>query len=296
VHPVSNAKGSITVAAFSRHQELDRCLAAINAARGNRDIQLIVLHQTGFPEVSKVIEKWKKTINVLVTTESQGKTPLSNINLNALLCREIAFKWLLCDWSLGIEEDTEIAPDAISFIEYAYCKHGKNPFFRGVNLGSNEIFNLEMELTYSLVSYGIQGQASMITKKTWDHFNIAKLRRNADKAGLDSMMEHYVKSGFMCTPHNSRYLDSGWNGTHASPDSNDEYYVGLRKSFTQITENTNRTYRRSNYEVNWREDAKPFSITKAYPRFLICKYKHFKYSIIRKLAKQLNIISTRNKI
>lgn len=276
-----NSKGSITVAAFSRHEELDKCLKAIDFARGERDIQLIVVHQLGYPEVSKVIEKWRSRINVLVSTDSQGTSPLSNINMNALLCREIAFKWLRSDWSLGVEEDTEIAPDALSFIEFAYEKYRKNIFFRGVNLGSKEVFHADMETSYNLVSYGIQGQASMITSRTWKHFDVNKLRRNVTKSGLDSMMEHYVKSGFMCTPHNSRYVDNGWNGTHASSNPNDEYYVSLRKSFTHLKGNSVSNYRRSKFQICWREDAHEFSILKAWPRYFLCKFKHLRYLAVR---------------
>jgi hypothetical protein len=273
-------RGSITVAAFSRHVELDKCLKAIDVARGERKIQLIVVHQLGYPEVSKVIENWRTRINVLVSTDSQGTSPLSNINMNALLCREIAFKWLRSDWSLGVEEDTEIAPDALSFIEFAYEKYRKNLFFRGVNLGSKEVFQANMEFSYNLVSYGIQGQASMITSRTWRHFNGNKLRGNVNKSGLDSMMEHYVKSGFMCTPHNSRYLDNGWNGTHASTDPNDEYYVSLRKSFTHVTSNSESNYKRSKFQICWREDAHEFSTLKAWPRYFLCKYKHLRYLVV----------------
>lgn len=281
-------KGSITVAAFSRHEELDKCLKAIDVARGESKIQLIVVHQLGYPEVSEVIEKWRTRINVLVSTESQGTSPLSNINMNALLCREIAFKWLRCDWSLGVEEDTEIAPDALSFVEFAYEKYRKHPFFRGVNLGSKEAFQANMEYSYNLVSYGIQGQASMITSRTWRHFNPNKLRRNANKSGLDSMMEHYVKSGFMCTPHNSRYLDNGWNGTHASADPNDEYYVSLRESFTHLTCTSDSNYTLSKFQINWREDAREFSILKAWPRYFLCKYKHFRYLLVKLIRRKMS--------
>lgn len=282
-------KGSITVAAFSRHDELARSLRAIDVARGDRDIPLIVVHQTGYPEVSKVIDKWRERIDILITTDGQGSSPLSNINMNALLCREIAFKWLLCDWSLGVEEDTEIAPDAISFIEFTYKKYRNNPFFRGVNLGSKEAFRSNMENSYNLVSYGIQGQASMITNKTWSHFNTSKLRKNADKSGLDSMMEHYVKSGFMCTPHNSRYIDSGWNGTHASSNPDDEYYVSLRNSFTKLNLNSSINYIISKYDINWREDAHEFSILKAWPRYFLCKFRHLRF--LAKKQIKMKIIS-----
>jgi hypothetical protein len=189
------AKGSITLVTYSRHKELEACLNAINIARQSRDIPLIVVHQKGFPKVSEVIRKWEDSIDILVTTSAQGSTALENINLNGLLSREIAFKWLMSDWSIGIEEDTVISPDSINFVYHCFEKYNKNPFFRGVNLGSKNPYSKEHEGSYNLVSYGVQGQASMLTQKTWNHFDIKKFYRKISKSGLDSMMEHFVKSG-----------------------------------------------------------------------------------------------------
>lgn len=280
-----NTKGSITVVAYSRHVELDACLKAIDIARQSRDIPLIIVHQKGYPEVDKVLNKWADRIDLLVTTTAQGTTALENINLNGLLSREIAFKWMLSDWSVGIEEDTVISPDAINFVIYCFEKYRKNPFFRGVNLGSKNAYSVDREGSYSLVSYGVQGQASMLTQKTWNHFNIKKFRKKIMKAGLDSMMEHYVKSGFMCTPHNSRYLDMGWNGTHASPNPEDEHYRDLRKSLSKVDSTFIGPYLKQRIEVKWREDAHQFSILMSYPRYLICKIHHFRYLILKFASK-----------
>jgi hypothetical protein len=276
-------KGSITVAAYSRHEDLEKCLNAIIIARGERTIPLIVVHQTGYDKVAKVIEENRKSIDVLLTTKAQGETPLENMNMNGLISREIAFKWMLSDWSLAIEEDTIIAPDAINFIIDCFEKYEGNPYFRGVNLGSKQPYQKDLENVYSLVSYGIQGQASMITRQTWSHYNVKKLRRRLKESGLDSLMEHYVKSGFMCTPHNSRYLDNGWNGTHASTDPDHEHYVKIRESFTQVGSKNQGPYLEQSYALNWRKDALQFSPYMSQIRYLVCKYHHLRYLLRKSL-------------
>ena len=273
----------MTVVAFSRHDELEKCLEAIILARGEKIIPLIVVHQIGYDKVAKVIEKHRRSIDVLLTTKPQGDTPLKNINMNGLISRELAFKWMLSDWSLSIEEDTIIAPDAINFVIECFEKYRSNRYFRGVNLGSKQPFQESLESVYSLVSYGVQGQASMITRRTWSHFNVVKLRSRLHESGLDSMMEHYVKSGFMCTPHNSRYLDNGWNGTHAATDPNDEHYVRLRNSFTRVGCDFMGPYVEKSYAVDWREDSRQFSPFKSQLRYLACKYHHLRYLLRRSL-------------
>lgn len=271
------SRGAICVATYSRAEDLDRCITNIVAARQGKNIPLIVVHQRGFESVSQVIAKWKSEIQVLVQSEAQGRSALENINLNSLLGREIAFMWLQADWCLGVEDDVQISCDAIDFVLEMHKRHSKNPFFRGVNLGSKVSFDESKNGFYSLVRFGIHGQASMITKKTWRHFNVKKLRRKSSVSGLDAMMEHYVKTGFMCTPRNSRYLDNGWNGTHSSPDPNDEHYLRIRESYFDGHTGNPRQYELRKFYAPWRSDSKPFSLLQIIPVLAINKIRHLRY-------------------
>lgn len=278
------SRGSIFVATYSRSEDLDRCLSNIVAARGTRDIPLVIIHQQGFAEVSKTIAKWREHIQILVETETQGKTALENINLNSLLGREIAFSWLDSDWCLGVEDDVQISADSIDFIEQMFNRYRRNIFFRGVNLGSKNKFNPDKLSAYTKLSFGMHGQACMITKQTWRHFNIIKLRSKSNLMGLDAMMEHFTKTGFMCTPYNSRYLDNGWNGTHSSTDPNDLHYQLIRQSFYDGQTPRPAIYTIENFNTNWREDSKSFSYLRIIPTLFINKVGHYRY-LIRKFIK-----------
>ena len=269
--------GAICVATYSRAEDLDRCLANIVAARKDRKIPLIVVHQRGFETVSQVIAKWESQIQVLIHSETQGSSALENINLNSLLGREVAFTWLQADWCLGIEDDVQISSDAIDFVLEMYERYYRNPFFKGVNLGSKLKFDESKNGFYSLMRFGIHGQASMITRKTWHHFNVEKLRKKSGESGLDAMMEHYVKTGFMCTPRNSRYLDNGWNGTHSSPDPNNEHYLRIRESYFDGRTPDPGQYELRKYDSSWRSDSKPFSLFQIIPVLLANKTRHLRY-------------------
>lgn len=273
------SRGAIFVATFSRAQDLDRCIENIVVARNGRNIPLIIIHQQGYSEVAEVISRWRSEIQILVETETQGKTPLQNINLNSLLGREIAFTWLNSDWCFGVEDDVQISPDSINFIEAMFTKYRRNVFFRGVNLGSKLPFKASEIETYAKLTFGMHGQASMITKRTWNHFNPAKLRRNSDVMGLDAMMEHYTKTGFMCTPYNSRYLDNGWNGTHSSLNPNDPHYKKIRESFFHGQVSNPENYVLGKFENEWRADSTAFSISRIIPILFRNKLGHYKYLI-----------------
>ena len=281
-------KGVIGIAAFSRAPELDRCLESVVKARSMRDLPLLVLHQQGHDAVGVVIQKWRSEIQILLQVEALGSTPLQNINLNAILLRNLAFQELQSDWFLGVEEDVVIGGDSISFVESMMEKYGKTPAFRGVNLGSAIPKNLGSVAEYSRIRYGLHGQAGAIPKKVWEHFNIHRMLMHSNQNGLDGMMENYLKSGFMCWPNLSRYLDSGWNGTHAPKDSNNSYYQNLRQSFVDLSADTKLVYIKNDMHNPWRKDclkykplATPFHITKN-------TLFHLLHSNLRRIRKMLS--------
>jgi hypothetical protein len=247
-------KGSIGIATFSRAEELNQCLESAVNARNGRDMPLIVLHQLGHDSVDKVVTKWRSEIQILLKVEALGKTPLENINLNAIILRDLAFRHLDSDWFLGIEEDVFIGGDSINFIESMMQEYWRYPGFRGVNLGSAISRNFASETTYSRNRYGLQGQAGAIPKKVWQRFDTSKLVRQSSKVGLDAMLERYLKTGFMCWPNLSRYIDQGWNGTHTPNDSSDIYYKNLRESFVNVSADQKLNYIEESIRNPWRED------------------------------------------
>jgi hypothetical protein len=279
-------KGVIGIAAFSRAHELDRCLESVVKARSVRDLPLLVLHQQGHAAVGDVIQKWRSEIQILLQVEALGSTPLQNINLNAILLRNLAFQELQSDWFLGVEEDVVIGGDSIAFIESMMKKYRKTPAFRGVNLGSAIPRNLGSEVEYSRIRYGLHGQAGAIPKNVWEHFNNDRMLKYSNQNGLDGMMENYLKSGFMCWPNLSRYLDNGWNGTHAPKDSNDAYYQNLRQSFVDLSADTKLVYIKNDMHNPWREDCfnyKPLATPFHFTKNLLNHVLHSKLRTIRKV-------------
>lgn len=281
---VINSQGAIFVTTYSRAAELDDCLRNIVAARGNLEIPLIVIHQLGYDEVAQVIESWRSEIQILVQTVNAGTSALQSINMNGLLGREIAFTWLGAKWCIGVEDDVLISKDSLDFCIFMYHKHHRDPFFRGVNLGSKRPFDPTYNDKYCKVSYGIHGQASLITKRTWKKFNPEKLREHSSIEGQDSMMEHYVKTGYMCTPCNSRYLDRGWNGTHASKDPNNSHYVDIRNSYFDGEREIYSTYIEVPYDSFWREDSVPFSPISVIPIFVKNKVLRIRYKLRKAIS------------
>ena len=192
---------------------------------------------------------------------------------------ELCFKILKCDWVLAIEDDVELGFDSVTFVSTLFLEYKSRLGFRGINLGSYEQGKEVGTHEYSLLSYGLHGQAAAITKKTWSHFDSNQLLSNASTKPLDSAMETYLKTGFMVTPNRSRYADNGWNGTHAPKNPDDPYYQKLRGSWIGPNPFPVSKYRLNQINHSWRSDSRRFSRfvwTMVYLDLLRAKLSRFK--------------------
>jgi hypothetical protein len=253
-------QGAVLVVAFNRANELRKCLSSIIDQTG-MNCPLVVFHQIGNQSVREVIDEYESKIHKLISFTPLGETPLENINTNRILGYEYCFQILKSDWVLAVEDDIELGADAISFVSEMFQVHQKNVLFRGVNLGSFEVENQANLAGYSRLSYGLHGQAAAISKRTWRHFNPKKLLNKARATPLDSAMENFLKLGYMVTPNRSRYLDNGWNGTHAPKDPNDSYFTKLRKSWVGSEPFFVDRYQLQQMKHSWRADCRSFTFT-----------------------------------
>ncbi len=257
----------VCVSTFSRTELLRECLTSIVKARKHVDITLLVVKQDNQPGVSQVLEAFSDEINILIHTSGEGRTPLQNINFNRILCYEYSFNLLGADYVLAIEDDCVISEDAICFADVMFRRYENSRYFRGINLGSKE--TQCSEDSYSLLRYGLMGQAGVITHKTWAHFSLKKLKTNAKRFPFDSLVEPYLKSGFMVTPNRSRMNDRGWKGTHFNTDSSDIHFEAIAKSWIndrklKITPN----YVNEEMMHSWRDDVRNFQLRNQ-PEYLL---------------------------
>jgi len=247
-------RGIIAIPTFSRATELSMCLDQIILANQSFDTPILVIHQTGNEDVDKVLKSYRQHIDYYFQLDGDGLSPLENINRNRILAYIIGFNWLNSDWVLAIEEDVLISEDSINFINIVMQKYYRYPGFRGINLGSRIPKSDHNKETYSKLRFGINGQASAITRRTWNYFNYRKLMKKSSSHPFDSQVEHYLKMGFMVTPNASRLKDIGWNGTHAPKDPTEIYYKELESSWVGNEKLGVTGYTLQNVVHNWRND------------------------------------------
>lgn len=239
----------------SRHRVISRCIESINNLERSSEWKKIHVHQEGHELTTKQFNKYQKYFDLNIRVKPSFQNKLANINFNRILGYRMAFEIMGADNVLGIEEDTIIAKDALNFSSFMLKRYSTNARFRGINLGSGEFNGAASENSYSLLRFGIQGQASLITRKTWKQFPSSLLLNYDSGEGWDSPVEFFLKTGFMVTPNYSRILDFGWDkGTHAPKNKNDHYYINMKKSFLKIHKQSFKNYVQEQIEHNSRLD------------------------------------------
>jgi hypothetical protein len=264
---------SIVLFAYSRTDLIRDSIKSILSAEGNSDWKKVLIHQVEFEQVDQVIKEYEKSFDLVVRVNRQSDRALGNINFNRILGTSICFELFQSDIVLGIEEDTMIGYDSLIFVDQIVDKYYSNKAFRGVNLGSLEPKTNENLSTYSLIRFGLHGQAGVITRRTWEKFSMKKLLEDISAEGWDSRFEFYIKSGFMVTPNASRLLDRGWDGTHAPTDSSHPYFEKQRSSWVGTDKFDIRSFTRLDQKHSWRSDAVNFRVRDSV--FFILRTKSF---------------------
>lgn len=273
--------------AFSRAESLKKCLESVQIANKDFSFPIFIVLQKGYPEVGEVLNAQRHAINRIVEVEGGNRTPLENINWNRYLGYEMLFNDEKFDWVIAIEEDVAIAPDAIKFATQIYEKYSRDSSFRGINFGSREPFDLKNSNTYSLLRYGLHGQASLLPKTSWNKFPHMRIKKKFSTHGFDSLIEYNLKMGFMVTPNHSRSLDMGWDGTHVPSDSSDPYFVEMAASYVGDKIPNFEGYELQSINHHWRSDIRIYRRNETLSFILETKYYSIKHFIKNLLLKTL---------
>jgi hypothetical protein len=274
---VSPVKLGILVNAYARTSELQRCLSSILDSTRYLSVEKLILHQTGVSESMHISASFSNQY-LLKYVEPRSSNLLECINSNRVQGLSILFEDLNVDAVLAVEDDVEVAMDAAEFCIDAWHQFVDHKDFRGVNLGSRipRIDERDPTDTFSLLRYGLHGQAGLLTRRTWLHIRQKDLGVRID-SGFDSQIESYLKTGFMVTSNYSRYLDRGFDqyATHAVRDQNDRSFRSLELSYLgkdYVPKSKNYVLHQMNH-TSWRKDAIAYK-----------KYRNFEYKLRSKIV------------
>jgi glycosyltransferase involved in cell wall biosynthesis len=250
-------RGAVVLVVYSRPKLLPKVLASIQKANST-NLPLVVIFQTGNQEVQEILEKNLTAEDHLFHVSGTLRSTINNISFNRLLGYNFAFNFLECDYVLAFEDDVLVSLDIFDFSDFIFRKYFGVKRFRGINFGSHEKYSTRTRNFYSLQRFGIHGPASGISSATWKHFQSFRIIEKGKKELFDGIFEPFIKSGFMVTPTNSRFLDIGVGGTHTSQSADDPYFEKMSLSFVEddLLENI---YQMHKVDHSWRNDVFPYS-------------------------------------
>ncbi|QWD14760.1 hypothetical protein G6702_01730 [Polynucleobacter paneuropaeus] len=257
---VDRKKKAILIATYNRTEELQSALEHIQACQDFEDHYLVLIYHSEILETARYVENLSCANFIRIATNGTLRSKLENINKNRIDGLDYCFETLEVDYVVAIEDDVLCGYDTLIFCQQMIKKYGKNPEFRGVNLGSKEIYAENRRNEYGLFRYGLFGQGSAITKQVWKKIKSLKLLRQIDKQGFDYLVENFYKSGFVIMPRCSRYIDIGWRGTHAPKDPNNEYYLSLKSSWISTVPWGRIDYYSARFPYTWRYDCFPYYV------------------------------------
>jgi hypothetical protein len=253
-------KFAVVFFAYRRPELLEKSVQSFLNAESSKNWKRVLVWQSGHKSMEDKVGELENHFDIVVRCDGSQETILSRINFNRIAGMQLAFDSLESDFVLGIEEDSLISYDSLTFIQEVSRRFQKKRAFRGVNLGSIESKDSYSVDGYSRLRYGLQGQAGGLSKRTWQ--KSFKILRKSEKSlsGWDSLIEYYLKTGYMVTPNLSRMLDEGWNdGAHAPQDPNHEHYKKLRSGWLGLAKCDPIAYREQNIRHKWRKDVRVYS-------------------------------------
>ena len=252
-------KGSIAVVVFDRARLLEKLFESLRNCIGIEKYSVIIVQQVNSELVEQVILGNSDLVDLHVRVDGSSRTTTENIAFNRYLATEIGFNSYQSNFVIGLEDDVEISRDALDFAEKMFLKYRNHRNFRGVNFGSQLPFSVALDETYTKLRYGVHGQAHLLPRATWENGNYSDVLKKG--AGhYDGVVEHYLKTGFMITPNNSRYIDNGEFGSHMGGKEDSKYFQNLIASYVGKNPRTFYDYSEAETSHNWRTDCIPFRL------------------------------------
>jgi len=246
-------RGTIAIVVFERANLLEKLFMSLRDCIGIEKYSVIIVQQIHSALVEQVILHNSDLVDVHIRVDGSSRSTTKNIAFNRYLATEIGFNSLKSDFVIGLEDDVEISRDSLQFAEQMYLKFNCNKDFRGVNFGSQLPFRPELCRSYSKLRYGVHGQAHLLTRRSWESGNYSQVL-NADAGHYDGVIEHYLKTGFMITPNNSRYIDNGEFGSHMGGREDSNYFQNLSESYVGNAIRNYCEYSELPLNHNWRID------------------------------------------
>lgn len=267
--------GAIIVLAHQRVTQLEKCLTALENADNSNEFPKLVVVDGGNDAVEQLSwMKFKPDFHLRIKP-NQRKTSRARI-LESLRCGlSWAFDVQQADYVVVIEDDIIIARDFLTFVDACMKENLSRPLFRAVNgfgVAIREESPSDEKTEICRLNYGV-GWGWALPARTYRAIR-PLLSIRGDYHVWDSLIEPYIRTGFVVNPVVSKILNLGFDSTATHTDASADLVIGqaLSASFA-----SNRRKSVAGIELahskaafKWREDA--ISLDSLSPQLRVVTY------------------------
>ncbi len=254
----------IAVVTFDRPMELMLSIRAIEI--GNAlNLDVIIVCQRGCPEVEKIVLGLNPRYIKIFTPERESESVKSLINRNIHTGLQESFS-RGADYVVVIEDDIEISPGFIHFVDTLQKDLGSDPSFRAINGFSANNFNSEISAGYGKYRFGV-GWGWSINRSVWK--KLSEFWTGKENAHWDGLIEPYIRTGFVVMPNHSLIVNHGLKGNGSNSANDPEFDEAITFSFQMNQTLASVHWQYNQVDINWRGDCFDFFAAKTLRGFLI---------------------------
>lgn len=245
--------------AFDRPEHFKKAIEKARSSFGFAQLQKYLIIQGSNPEILNYVQNHLKDFFIMQVQHPADKSVKSKINYNTRIGLAKAFEDKNIKVVTVIEDDILVAKTFFLFIEKVFLDFQEDSGFRGVNgFSGKEQFMSEVppghtEITKS--NFGL-GWGWAISRKAFAH--LAPYWSGMEDEHWDSLVEPYVRTGFVINPIKSQVLNIGLDGSGQHSGNNVELTEKMHSSFDSREARDFRLFE-VREPLGWRKDC--FSIS-----------------------------------
>jgi hypothetical protein len=247
----------VLLLAHARHEHVFTAVTALQSAQGFEGHRFVAVIDGNWPKTVRVIRSVAQPVVLVETHHGDNLFPRNRILKNLQVGLSIAFDVLGAPYCVVVEDDIVVSTDFLNFVASAYNLFHLDARFRAVNgFSCLEPSSTNTPDNYTRVNYGV-GWGWALPHKSYRRIKGLLLREEDNH--WDSLIEPYLRTGFVITPGRSRVENIGFDGTGAHSGSLADTRLGdqMRRSKLRDGEwrSSPENLRKVAKSIQWREDA-----------------------------------------
>jgi hypothetical protein len=234
--------------------------------KGNTlNLDVVIICQRGCPEVEKIVSGLNPRYIKIFTPERESESVKSLINRNIHTGLQESFS-RGADYVVVIEDDIEISPGFIHFVDTLQKDLGSDPSFRAINGFSANNFKSEISTGYGKYRFGV-GWGWSINRNIWK--KLSEFWTGKENAHWDGLIEPYIRTGFVVMPNHSLIVNHGLKGNGSNSANDPEFDEAITSSFQMNQTLASVHWQYNQVDINWRGDCFDFLAAKNLRSFLV---------------------------